>query len=280
MSRFQLPADPLLAEQIKEHYEIERKLADRLRNSTKEERAGLYTSLYDELFRRVPYHPQLTNKENPSERLRAVRRSIRLFGKRLRSDSVFLEIGPGDCALSAEVASAADRVVAVDVSTEIPNKDLPSNVEFVVSDGSSIDMPEASVDIAYSNQLMEHLHPDDAEQQLTSIYRVLKSGGRYYCITPNRLTGPHDISSYFDSEATCFHLREYSNEELVELFRAAGFRKVLTYIGKQGIYIRVPLFLKIWTERLIVRIPRPIRRPLSNFFLTRLILRIVIVGEK
>ena len=33
MSRFQLPADPLLAEQIKEHYEIERKLADRLRNS-------------------------------------------------------------------------------------------------------------------------------------------------------------------------------------------------------------------------------------------------------
>ena len=32
---------------------------------------------------------------------------------------MFLEIGPGDCALSAEVASAADRVVAVDVSTEI-----------------------------------------------------------------------------------------------------------------------------------------------------------------
>jgi predicted SAM-dependent methyltransferase len=34
-----------------------------------------------------------------------------------------------------------------------------------------------SVDLAYSNQLMEHLHPDDASEQLANVYRALKPGG-------------------------------------------------------------------------------------------------------
>jgi len=49
-------------EELKEHYEIEKELAEGLRNSTKEQRRKLYSSVYDELFERVPQHPQLTRK--------------------------------------------------------------------------------------------------------------------------------------------------------------------------------------------------------------------------
>jgi hypothetical protein len=49
-------------EQLAEHYAIERELAARLRDSSPEERRHLYSALYDEMYRRVPLHPQLTQK--------------------------------------------------------------------------------------------------------------------------------------------------------------------------------------------------------------------------
>jgi len=40
------------------------------------------------------------------------------------------------------------------------------------------------------------------------------------------LSGPHDISAYFDDGATGFHLKEYSNEELYRLFLKTGFKNI------------------------------------------------------
>ena len=61
---------------------------------------------------------------------------------------------------------------------------------------------------------MEHLHPDDALEQLQNIYSALVPGGIYLCITPNRLSGPQDVSRDFDMVATGFHLKEYTISEL------------------------------------------------------------------
>ena len=85
-------------------------------------------------------------------------------------------------------------------------------IHVVLSDGVSVEVPAASVTLAYSNQLMEHLHPDDALVQLRNIVRALAPGG-LYVRHPNRLTGPHDISMYFDRVATGFHLKEYTATE-------------------------------------------------------------------
>ena len=41
-------------ERLRVHYELERRLADRLRNGTREERAALYGEVYEELFRSLP----------------------------------------------------------------------------------------------------------------------------------------------------------------------------------------------------------------------------------
>ena len=40
--------------------------------------------------------------------------------------------------------------------------------------------------------------PEDAVEQLRHLHAALAPGGVYLCITPSRLTGPHDISYLFD----------------------------------------------------------------------------------
>ena len=93
---------------------------------------------------------------------------------------------------------------------------------------------------------MEHLHPDDASEQLTNIYEILINGGIYVCVTPNWLSGPHDISKYFDLVAKGFHLKEYTNTDLSNLFKRVGFSQVRAYLGAMGIYIRIPpLFAEV-----------------------------------
>jgi len=217
-------------------------LAQRLRNSTRQERQSLYGSLYDELFRSVPHHSQLTRKSSPEETARKVAYEFRHVQAFLHEDTTFLEVGPGDCALSFEVAKRVKIVYAVDVSEEITKSlSTPPNFKLILSDGTGIPVPRNSVDIAYSNQLMEHLHPDDAQDQLHNVYDVLVPGGMYVCITPNRTSGPHDISKHFDTVATGFHLKEYSVTELDQLFKDAGFSKVRLFVPIKKIRLFLPL---------------------------------------
>lgn len=268
-------------EQLREHYEIEKKLASRLYNASREERRYLYTSLYNELYRGVPLHPQLTRKADSKFRFMVISRQMRLLKRFLKPESIFLEIGAGDCGLSLEVSKYVRKVYAVDVSEEITKEVIFSrNLELIISDGCSIPLPEGSINITYSNQLMEHLHPDDAFEQLQNIYKVLAYGGKYICITPNRLYGPHDISRYFDKVATGFHLKEYTVTELYKLFYKVGFSKINTYIGGKGIYIKSPLSLVKLCEELLSVLPLSLRGGIANTLPFRALLGITIVGTK
>jgi SAM-dependent methyltransferase len=227
---------------LRQHYEVETELADRLRHSTPEDRGALYGAVYDELYQRVPHHPQLTRKSSPELTRAALRPQLRLLRRYLRAETVLLEVGPGDCSLSMAVAPLVRRVYGLDVSQKITEQlSLPSNFTLILSDGRSVPLPPDSVDVAYSNQLMEHLHPDDALEQLEGIWRALRPGGVYICITPSRLNGPHDVSQHFDSEATGFHLKEYTVGELSRLFRKVGFRKVQALLGRRGVFVPVPV---------------------------------------
>jgi SAM-dependent methyltransferase len=268
-------------ERVKDHYLIEKELAARLLAATKEERRHLYTTVYDELFRRVPDHPQLELKRDTKVRRREVLARLGLLRNYLLADATYLEIGPGDCALAIEAARRVRRVFAIDVSREIAaGVCLLKNLELAISDGCSIPVPLNSIDIAYSDQLMEHLHPDDAAEQLANIYQALKPGGVYLCITPNRWSGPHDVSRYFDEEATGFHLREYTVSDLARLFRATGFRSLKVLVGGRAAHVPVPVaFVKI-LERLLALLPPRFGRKLARRLPLRLILGAKLVGRK
>jgi len=269
-------------EQVKEQYVIEKELALRLRNATKKERRYLYTTLYDELFRRVPHHPQLTRKADPKARSEAVSERVRLLRGFLNPKFTFMEVGSGNCELVFNIAKFVKQVYAVDVSEEITNSPRhPKNFKLILSDGCSIPVPDNSVDMVYSNQLMEHLHPDDALEQLRNIYRAITPGGVYLCITPNRLSGPHDISKYFNHEvATGFHLKEYTTMELTKMFKTAGFSKVFVLINLKGILLELPVFSVRWIEELLIRLPRLLSKRISRCRPIALLLGIRLVGTK
>jgi ubiquinone/menaquinone biosynthesis C-methylase UbiE len=252
---------------IKRHYIIEKELANKLKMSTKEQRKKLYASVYDELFQRVSDHPQLLRKTTEISKNNGVLEQLRFLRKFVLSWQTFLEIGAGDCQLSFSVAKHVCKVFAVDVSEEIANNsERPSNFELVLSDGTSIPICEESIDIAYSNQLIEHLHPEDALDQVSNIYRVLKSGGLYVCITSHRFSGPHDISKYFDKEAQGLHLKEYTYRELSCLMKNAGFKTVNIYIGGRGIFMRFPYILTLIIEKIFKLLPYKLRKKLSSTF--------------
>lgn len=261
-----------------QHYEIEKELATRLKRASPEERRQRYGTLYDELLERVPYHPQLTLVDSPKQAQKKVARQLRILDKYLRPETVFLEVGAGDCRLAIEVARRVRKVYAVDVSRHLTDQSIfPNNFELIISDGVSIPVPAEHVSIAYSYQLMEHLHPDDAAEQLRNIYKALAPGGAYICITPNRLMGPHDISKYFDETATGFHLREYTSAELANLFRNIGFSKTNACVGGRRILRWIPITSY---ESVLSRLSYPARRRLITWLPWGALWDIAIVGRK
>src|SRR5688572_2072735 len=257
------------AADIEHHYRVEIELAGRLRTAPRAERLGLYGAVYDELFRRVPAHPQLTRKVSEAERRDAVADRMALLRRFITPDTVFLEIGAGDGSLTSEVAKTARHSYALDVSREILSGVHHPRVETVWSDGCSVPVPAGSVTLAYSFQVMEHIHPDDAVEQLGNLFAAIAPGGSYVCVTPSSLNGPHDVSKFYDRVARGFHLKEYTIRELVQLFRAAGFRAVQAYPRFGGRYLRLPLALVTGFEKMFERLPGSWQRRLGHAPLIR-----------
>jgi ubiquinone/menaquinone biosynthesis C-methylase UbiE len=267
-------------EELRQHYEIEKELANRLRGAPREERPVLYSQVYDELFRRVPKHPQLT-KQNTALRQSQLQGHIRLLRPHLTPDTVFLEVGAGDCALPLLVAPMVRMAYGLDVSNELI-KGLPVSDRFQVllAKGLEVPLPDESVDLVFSYQVMEHIHPDDVIDQLRDIYRVIKPGGSYYCITPNRLYGPHDISRGFDREATGLHLKEYTITDLLRLFRDAGFRQVWIERMIKGHRCPFPVLPVRFLESGLECLPWRIRTALARSFLMTRLLNASVMGRK
>lgn len=275
------PTDGRSIAEIREHYEVEKELAARLLATPRAARGRAYQELYDELFRRVPHHPQLQVKTTPAQRAREIAQPLAFLKRLARPETTYLEIGPGDCALAFAMAEHVAEVIGVDVSEEVtPVGAAPVNFRLIISDGTSVPLSEASVDLAFSDQLVEHLHPEDMPDHLASIHRALRPGGRYVCFTPNRLTGPVDISRYFDRVATGFHLKEYTIGELADLFRRAGFRDVAAYLIRGERSLPFNRALARVTEGVFGVLPDPVRRALVRRPPIRNLLRIRMVATK
>lgn len=251
------PTDPR-AEAIRRHYEIETALAARLRRASKDERRHLYSELYDELFRLVP---ELLGKADPEGRAHDVALQVRVLSSFLHPDAVFLEVGAGDGALAREVARRVRKAYAVEASAEVTaGLDQPENLEILLTDSISLPLDAGSVDVAYSCHFLEHLHPDDADDHLAEMRRLLAPGGAYLCVTPNRIWGPHDVSRHFDDVPTGFHLREYTHAELARRLKRAGFERVGVLRGLDGPPVSVWPYVLV--EEALDRLPPRIRRRL------------------
>jgi SAM-dependent methyltransferase len=244
------------------HYTLERRLADRLRTAAPADRPAVYGEVYAELFASLADHRQNTAERGSDSRRLAPQ--LDLIRPLLGTGTRLLELGCGDAAFSFNVAPAVARVYGLDVTDSLVDfARAPANFQFLRTGGTDIPLPDRSVHLAYSNQLMEHLHPDDAEAQLREVRRVLTPGGAYLCITPSRFTGPHDISVYFDYRATGFHLREYDYRSFRRLAKAAGFRDV-RYIFGGGRHLPIPYPLAWVVEAILSVLPHQARSRIAQ----------------
>ena len=257
MATYQPPPMPeRSAERIRAHYEVERELAARLRRAGRAEREVLYREVHDELYRRVPDHPELVAPADWVERAWVADRRLEVLRPFVAPRCTFVHVGAGDSALAeAVLRNGAARAYAVNVSEVITDGPPREGLELMVTDGRTIPVAAGGADLAFSNQLLERLHPDDALEQTANVCRALRPGGRYVCLTQARLTGPHDISSHYDDEATCLNLKEYSTAELRRLLGGAGFARVKALVKVRSRVLVLPIAPLDWIERALFALP-------------------------
>jgi SAM-dependent methyltransferase len=256
------------AAQLREQYDIERELADRLRNAaTREERRPLYGEVYRELHERLAHHPLVVQTQDALARSVTAAPQVRLLRTFVNSKTDFCEIGAGDSAVARALAPYVRSSLALDVTDAFvsgPNPD--GNFEFRVFDGFDPGLPPGSVDVAYSRDVAEHLHPDDLLEQTAAVARMLKPGGMYLCVSPNRLSGPHDVSRRFDDTPTGLHLREYTVSELAVAMRRSGFsdtKVVISWAGRRMSPL-LPVWAVRWLEIGVAHLPRRARRGVGD----------------
>lgn len=250
---------------LRRQLEVERELARRLWAASKEERRRLYGAVYDELFRRLPDQPQLAQKADPAARAELVRLQTALLEPFLPGVRTFLEIGAGDGSLVRSLAPRIERVYAIEASkTIVAGEPVPPNLEVLPASGERIDLPDGTVDLAFSSHFVEHLHPDDLAGHLAEMGRLLRPGTPYICVTPNRLYGPHDVSGYFSDVLQGLHLAEYTHGSLGRALATAGFRRVRVLRGIGRPPTAWPLTPYALLEGLLDFLPPAVRRRLGR----------------
>jgi SAM-dependent methyltransferase len=204
-------------EQVQFHFELERSLTAELLASTPENRWDTFQRCYNSLYTSLPW---LSSTGAGSE--------IGVWARILGSPPQRIyEVGSGAGRLAAELASGGFEVTATDISHERGgNRVAREGLTWGVTDGVNLDRfaDVRSFDAVISDQVIEHLHPDDVLRHFEGAKAILREGGRYIFRTPHAYTGPHDVSRVFGLDNPVgMHLREYTNRELNAKLRRAGF---------------------------------------------------------
>jgi SAM-dependent methyltransferase len=91
---------------------------------------------------------------------------------------------------------------------------------------------DASVDLVYSGQSIEHVAPDEGSIVLKEVSRILRPGGHLALDTPNARVTRLQQDAFIDPD----HKVEYTHEEMSDKLREAGLQiveaKGLNYAGK------------------------------------------------
>ncbi|MGV7426578.1 MULTISPECIES: class I SAM-dependent methyltransferase [Mycobacterium] len=225
-----IPAEVNITEQmILAHWDLEKQLTSELRQSAPADRWDTFDHCYTRLYAELEWLNQFSEKADPQNPHEKFGRWVDLIGQPPKS---IYEIGSGQGGLISFLAAGGYDCRGTEITRERGQKLMPesrANPSWAISDGVHLDEfePPESYDIVVSDQLIEHIHPDDLDSHLRSVRNILKSGGKYIFNTPHRYTGPHDVSRVFKcGEAAGMHLKEYTCRELVDAARRAGYRSI------------------------------------------------------
>jgi SAM-dependent methyltransferase len=221
---------------IQEHWRTERNLARELLNAPPADRWQTFERCYTELYSRFSWINQPRNEKSDLFTYQRRRAFAHLVGS---SPKDIYEVGSGAGELIAYLASFGHQCKATEITRERGQKHLANEtkVTWGVSDGVHLDQFERpdSYDVVISDQVIEHLHPDDLLAHLNGVRTILRPNGRYIFATPHYWYGPWDISSVFRcSRPVGVHLKEYGYRNLKNAVQSAGFRDVAAVFRLQA----------------------------------------------
>ena len=98
-----------------------------------------------------------------------------------------LDIGCGIGDLASVLLTKFRAVYGTEISTEAIRigKLLYPRVNFSLARGIELPFPDSFFDLVTSNQVVEHMYPDETDMFFREVYRVLAFGGQCIVSTPN-----------------------------------------------------------------------------------------------
>jgi SAM-dependent methyltransferase len=217
----------LTIDMVFKHWTLEKALTKQLFESTPQNRKKIFYDAYNTLYNELPWL-QKTGSINDglseqvyNERWLPILGDVK--GKRI------YEIGSGNGNLITSLANKGAMCIGTEISENRPNKQFQTNLEWHNTDGVNLMEYEqkAYYDLVISDQVVEHLHPDDISIHFKNVKEILKPGGKYIFYTPHYYIGPGDVSRIFGCiEAEGMHLKEYKYTEIYRLLKSASFTKI------------------------------------------------------
>ncbi|MFN6485183.1 MULTISPECIES: class I SAM-dependent methyltransferase [unclassified Nostoc] len=234
---YRIPAEAEITEQmILEHWDLERKLTQKLLESNSENRWEIFEQAYTTLYSKLEWQNSFVRDSAPT--IERYETWLEIIGSPPKK---IYEIGSGKGEMIAYLAKCGFECKATEITRERGSKhvtDTSLNLSWGNSDGVHLDnfeQPEF-YDVVVSNQVIEHFHPDDLTTHFKSAYKILVNQGKYIFTTPHCHTGPHDVSFVFGYDnPQGMHLKEYTYKELHNSLKIAGYK---------GIYCAVPAKLR------------------------------------
>ena len=213
---------------ILKHWELEKRLAKQLRESTEDTRWNTFEKCYTELFLEIDW----LNREIGTSDGTSPQKKYMVWPLLLGHDiEKIYEIGSGKGELINYLVNQGYTCKGTEITHERGKKHVPdhSRLSWGISDGVHFDQFEAkgNYDAVISNQVIEHIHPDDLLAHLQSVRLILADDGKYIFTTPHKFIGPSDISKVFKCDKPLgMHLKEYSYIEIRELLMKSDFKRV------------------------------------------------------
>ncbi|MEQ1742870.1 MAG: class I SAM-dependent methyltransferase [Candidatus Nitrotoga sp.] len=218
----------LTEKMILAHWTLEQRLTRELLESTPENRWETFERCYTTLYGELEWLNRLTGGTDTTSPAERYQHWADLIGSSPKS---VYEVGSGKAAMIGHLAQLGHQCTATEITRERGAKHVVEhlNLRWTQSDGIHLERFEQPgiYDFVLSDNVIEHMHPDDLIHHFEGACKILKPGGQYLMAVPHRWFGPCDISKVFKYEvASGMHLKEYTYRELRHALLYSGFREV------------------------------------------------------
>jgi ubiquinone/menaquinone biosynthesis C-methylase UbiE len=172
-----------------------------------------------------------------------------LGNARLTRGDVVADVGAGTGLLTiggAGRVGADGDVIAIDISAdalaELRRLCTAPNVSYLIGSAEVLPLLDESIDVVLTRSVLIYVH--EKEEAISEFFRVLRTGGRCSLFEPlnirnrrlNELIDFGDLSNRVRDweEAryanTGHPMLDFDEHDLVEMFRARGFRRVVSHV--------------------------------------------------